>query len=96
MANGDFKHLTSRTASDKILHDKAFYIDKNRKYYGYQCGLASMVYKYFDKKTSGKGIKNKNISDQQLTEELHKTITRKLNKRKVQSPFLYNIWGADL
>ena len=35
MANGDFKHLTSRTASDKILHDKAFYIDTNRKYYGY-------------------------------------------------------------
>ena len=36
------------------------------------------------------------MSDQQLAEELHKQIIRKINKRKVQSPFIYNIWGADL
>ena len=50
MAYGDFKDLTRRTASDKILHDKAFNIAKNPKYNGYQRGLASMVYKFFDKK----------------------------------------------
>ena len=53
MAYGDFKHLTRRTASYKILSDKAFNIAKKSKYDGYQSGLASMVYKLFDKKTSG-------------------------------------------
>ena len=50
-AYGDFKDLTRRTASDKILHDKAFNIARNPKYDGYQCGLALMVYKFLDKKT---------------------------------------------
>ena len=57
MAYGDFKDLTRRTASDKILCDKAFNIAKNPKYDGYQRGLASMVYKFFDKKASGSCIK---------------------------------------
>ena len=52
MAYGDFIDLTRRTASDKILRDKAFNTAKNPKYDGYQRGLASMVYKFFDKKTS--------------------------------------------
>ena len=51
MAYGDFKDLTKRTASDKILHDKAFNIAKNAKYDEYQRGLASIVYKFFDKKS---------------------------------------------
>ena len=42
MAYGDFKDLTRRTASEKILSDKAFDIAKNPKYDGYQRGLASM------------------------------------------------------
>ena len=49
MAYGDFKDLKRRTFSDKILRDKAFNITKNPKYDGYQRGLASMVYKFFDK-----------------------------------------------
>ena len=49
---GDFKDLTRRTASDKILCDKAFNIAKTPKYDGYQHGLASMVYKLFDKKST--------------------------------------------
>ena len=61
MAHGDFKDLTRRTASHKILRDKAFNIAKNPKYDGYQRGLASMFYKCFDKKASGSGIKNENI-----------------------------------
>ena len=59
------------------MRDKAFNIAKNRKYEGYQHGLASMVYKYFDKKSSGSGIKNENTTDKQLAEELYKSIIRK-------------------
>ena len=60
MAYGDFKDLARRTASDKVLRDKAFNIAKNPKYDGYQRGLASMVYKFFDKKSKGSGIGNNN------------------------------------
>ena len=51
MAYGDFKDLTRRTASEKILREKAFNITKNLKYDGYQRGLDLMVYKIFDKKS---------------------------------------------
>ena len=47
MAYGDFKDLTRRTTSDKILRDKAFNVAKNPKYDGYQKGLASIAYKFF-------------------------------------------------
>ena len=96
MAYGDFKDLTRRTASDKILHDKAFNIAKNPKYDGYQRGIASMVYKFSDNETSGGAIENEIISNKELAEELHKQIARKFNKRKVRSPFIDNISGADL
>ena len=96
MAYEDFKDLNRRTAADKVLHDKAFHIAKNPKYDGYERGLASMVYKFFDKKTSGSSFKNENISNKELAEELHKPIIRKFNKRKVHSHFIGNIWGADL
>ena len=56
----DFKDLKRRTASDKILRRIAFNIAKNLKYDGYQRGLASMVYKFFDKKSAGGGIVNNN------------------------------------
>ena len=95
MTYGDFKGLNRRTAAYKVLRDKAFNIAKNPKYVGYQRGLALQVYKYFDKKTGGT-VKNKNISNKELAEELHKPITRKINKRKVHSPFTGNIWGGDL
>ena len=53
MTYGDFKDLKRRRAADKVLRHKAFNIAKNPEYYGYQRGLASMVYKFFDKKTKG-------------------------------------------
>ena len=56
MAYGDFKDLVGTTAFDKVLRDKAFNIAKNPKYDGYQRGLASMVYKFFDKKSPGSGV----------------------------------------
>ena len=91
---GDFKALARKTASDKVLRDKAFNIAKNPKNDGYQRDLASMVYKFFDKKSSDSGIKS--MPNQQLANELHKPIIRKFQKRKVYSSFEDNIWGADL
>ena len=52
---GDFKDLARRTASDKVLRDKAFNVAKNPKYDGYQRALAFMVNKFFDKKSAGSG-----------------------------------------
>ena len=88
----DFKELKRRTYSDKVLKDKAFKIASDPKYDGYQRGLASMVYKFFDKKSKGAGIKE----NQQLENELHKPIIRKFKKRKVYSSNKDNIWGVDL
>ena len=92
MAYGDFKDLTKRTAADKVLRDEAFNIAKNSKYDGYQHGVASMVWKCFDKKTSCSGI----IQNQELAKESRKPITRKFEKQKVYSSHEDNIWGADL
>ena len=91
MAYGDFKDLKRRTASDEILMDKVFTIAKNTKYDGYQRGLASMVYKFFDKNSAGSGINILLEFNEQLTKELRKQIIRKLQKRKVYSGFKDNI-----
>ena len=72
MAYGDFKDLPKRTAADKVLRDKAFKI-ADQKYDGYQRGLASMVYKFFDKKSQEKGLAS-NKENIQLAGELHKPI----------------------
>ena len=93
MAYGHFKELERRTQSDKVLRDKAFKIASNPKYDGYQRRLASMVYKFFDKKSKGIGINEPNY---QLENELHKLIIRKFKKREVYSSFRDNIWGVDL
>ena len=49
--HGNFRDLAKRTAADKVLKDRAFNIASDKKYDGYQRGLASMLYKFFDKKT---------------------------------------------
>ena len=72
MAYGDFKDLAKRTTSDKILYGKAFTMAKNPNYDGCQRGLASMVYKFFDKKSAGSSIKNEITQNQQLKVKLHK------------------------
>ena len=87
MAYGDFKDLKRRTASDKILRDKAFNIAKNPKYDGYQRGLTSMAYKFFSKKSAGSGVNTPLEFNDQLAKELHKPIIRKFKKRKVYSGF---------
>ena len=57
--------------------------------------LHQWSYKFFDKKASSSDIKNKNISNKKLGEELHKTIIRKF-KKGIHSVFIDNIWGANL
>ena len=77
MAYGKYKDLTKRTQSDKVLRYKAFEIASNPEYDGYQRGLASIFYKFFDKKASGGIIKNEIKQNQQLANELNKPIIRK-------------------
>ena len=101
MAYGNFKNLLKRAGSDKVLRDEAYNIAKNPKYDEYQSGLTSMVYKSLDKKTSGTNtsggdVKSDIMANQQLTEELHKTVFRNFKKRKVFLSFKDNICGADL
>ena len=93
-AYADHKDLINRTKSDKFLRDKAYDIASNPEYDGYQRGLASMIYKFFDKKLLGSGIKKD--SSLILAHELHKPIIKKFYKRKVYSQFKDNIWGVDL
>ena len=68
MTYGDFKNLSRTRASGKVLRDKTFNIAKNLKYDGYQRGLASMVYTFFDKKTSGGAVKNEIVPKEQFLE----------------------------
>ena len=104
MAHWYFKDLKRKTFSDKFLRDKVFNIAKNPKYDGYERGLASMVYKFFDKKSasltdksvSGSGVNIEVTHNKQLAKELHKPIIRNIKKRPVYSGFRDNIWGVDL
>ena len=95
MAFGDLKDLATRTAADKVLRDKAFNIAKDLRYDGYQRALATRIYKSFDKKTAGSGIKYI-PQNEQLAEELQKPIIGKFKKLKAYSAFKDNIWGTDL
>ena len=102
-AYADHKDLINRTKSDKVLRDKAYNIASNPEYDGYQRGLASMVYKCFDKKSMGSGTAKPSSlerivkdSSSILADELHKPVIKKFNKRKVYSQFKDNIWGVDL
>ena len=93
LAYGDFKDLARRTAQDNVLRDKAFNVAKNAKYDEYQRGLASIVYNFFDKKQRQWYCYAKN---QPLTEELHKSTTRKFKRGRVDSSFKGNICVVDL
>ena len=87
----DSKDLVKKTISGKILKVKADEIARNHKHDRYQRALASMVYKFFDKKTGSRVNVN-----EQLTEELHKPVIKKFKRRKVYARFKDNIWAADL
>ena len=94
MAYGKSKDLAKRTQSDKVLRGKSFKIASDPKYDAYQRGLAWMVYKFFDKKSSGSGVAAE--PNYQLANELRRQIIRKLKRQKVYSSFRDNLWGLDL
>ena len=94
-AYADHKYLINRTEADKVLRDKAYDIASIPEYDAYQRGLTSMVYRFFDKKSTGscfKKLKNTTKPNSSiLADERHKPIIRKFNKRKVYSQFKDNI-----
>ena len=94
MSYNKYEDLKGRTQSDIVLKHKAFKIATNSKNDGFQRALASMVWKFFDKRSKsllGSGIENK-----QLADELHKPIVKKFKRIKVYSYFKGNIWCIDL
>ena len=91
MAYGDFKDLNRKTFADKLLRDKASNIVKDPKYDGYQRGLASTVYKCFDKKTSGSAVKNTPIKNQ--LRNYRNQLLENLIKEKY-TPLLLTIFGG--
>ena len=111
-AYADHKDLINRTKSDKVLRDKAYNIASNPENDGYQSGLVSMVYKFFDKNSMGSGTAKPSYlerivkdtakpsslerSSSILADELHKPVIKKFNTKKVYSQFKDNIWGVDL
>ena len=108
MTYGVFKYISKRIASDKVLADKAFNISEHPND-GYQQGLASMIYKLFDKDSSGANISdgavasgNKSateceiIPNRLLVEYMRKLIIRKFEKRKAYLFFQNNICGVCL
>ena len=100
-AYADHKDLINRTEADIVLRDKAYDIASNPENNGYHRGLASMVYKFFDKRSTaepsslermGSGFKSSSI----LADKFHKPIIKKFDKKKVYSQFKDIIWGVDL
>ena len=59
MPYGGFKDLTRRTASNKLLRNRAFNFAKSLKYHGYQRRLTSMVFKFFIRNFQGEQSKMK-------------------------------------
>ena len=109
VAYAKYKDVENRLISDQKLTNSAYYIAGSPKYDGYQRGLASMVYKFFDSKVapldkktmSSKGnAKHSSLertkNNKTLAEELHKPVIKIFNKKKVYSHFRDNIWGVDL
>ena len=99
-AYAKYKDVENRLIADDKLKNSAYDIASNPEYDGYQRGLASMVYKFFNSKViprnktiSGKGTKEVN---KVLAEELHKPVIRKFNQRKLYSQFKDNMWEVDL
>ena len=94
MAYGKSKDLAKGTHSDKVFRNKAIKIATDPKYDGYQRGLASMVYKLFDKRSSRSGLATE--PTYQLANELHRQIIRKFKRRKVYSLLRDKFWGVEL
>ena len=88
------KDLAKRAYSGKVVRDKAFKIVSDLKYDGYQRGLVWMVYKFFDRSSSGSSVDAE--PNYQPTNELHRQNVRKFKRRKIYSSVRENILGVDL
>ena len=88
------KDLATRTQSEKVLRDKAFKLENDPKYDGYQRGSASMICKFFNKMSSGRCADVEPIY--QLAGRFYCHIIRKFKKQKKFPSFRDNISGADL
>ena len=73
------------------MKDRLYEIARNPKYDGYQRALESMVNKSFDKKVGSEALVN-----EELAEEIHKPVIKKLKRIRVYGRFKNNIWAADL
>ena len=89
------KDLVNRTKSEIVLKNKAYKIATNPKYNGYERALASMFWKFFNKR-SKKVLSGSGSESKQLANELYKPIINQFKRRKVYSSFKDNIWGVDL
>ena len=86
-----YKDFSIEKKYDIVLKNNAYKIATDPKVDGYQRRLAAMVYKFFNERSKGSGIENK-----QLADELHKPIIKNVKRREVYSSFKDNIWGVDL
>ena len=90
-AYSESKDLAQRTISGKVLKDRACEIPRNPNYDGHQRALASIVYKFSDKKTGlGASV------NEDLAEKLQKPVVKKIEIRKAYPRFKDHIWVADL
>ena len=92
--NAKYKDRANRRQFDIVLKNKSLKIATDPRVKGYQRGLESMVYKFFNERTKGSGINNKGnlLVNSQLAEEVHKPIIKKFKRSKVYSSFKDNIW----
>ena len=95
----DFYDLRKRTVSDKDLRDKAFDIAKNLKYDGYQHGISTNSYEYFNEGSAGTFTQNRNYESEAETNSISTRLKQanyyKYNKRKVYSSFSGNLWSEN-
>ena len=89
-----YKYLPRRTTSEKVLCKKLVAIDSNPKYGGYQRGLISMFYKFFDKNSKNTGI-HTGARIFFGYQQLHKRIARKIKNHNICSSYQDNILGTD-
>ena len=94
-AYSDSRDLTKRTTADKVLREKAFNFATYPKYDGYQRGLASMVYKFFDKHQK-EAVLNLCLKISNYPKNFINLLLENFKKRKVHWTFKSNIWVADL
>ena len=96
MVYGDFKDINRRIFADKVLYNKAFNIAEDPNTMDINVDFLQWFINSLIKERLVKVLKNENISNKKSGKQLHKPIIRTFNKRKEHSPFIDNIWGADL